>query len=159
MAVNSSSVGGRLVTTLASRLSRPITSVSRFMVMNPPGAERMMGSRRACIQASVFMRMMRQFFFFWRMARASASYSGAMMTSVKMALSTRARPSVIGRLTTITPPKGACVSVSKAFCHALRRSSSSWPTPQGFVCFKMPTVGRRNWVISSAAPSMSSTFV
>lgn len=65
-----------------------------------------------------------------------------MMTSVKMALSTRARPSVIGRLTTITPPKGACVSVSKAFCHALRRSSSSWPTPQGFVCFKMPTVGR-----------------
>ena len=48
-------------------------------------------------------------------------------------------PSVIGRLQTMTPPKGACRSVSKAFSQASRRSSSpsAQPTPQGLVCLRI----------------------
>ena len=55
-------------------------------------------------------------------ARASASNSGAMITSLKISLIAFARDSSIGRLQMMTPPNGACLSVANAFSHASRRS-------------------------------------
>ena len=57
-------------------------------------------------------------------------------------------------VSSIMPPKGACLSVAKAFSHASRKSSSV-PTPQGLVCFKIATVGSSNSAIRLVAALMS----
>ena len=66
-----------------------------------------------------------------------------------------------GRLHTITPPKGACLSVSNAFSHAsLKLSpSSAQPTPQGLVCLSIATVGLTNSETNCEAAAISITFV
>src|SRR5204863_535147 len=51
-------------------------------------------------------------------------------------------------------PKGACLSVANALSQALRRSGSE-PTPQGFVCFRIATVGSSNSAIKFVAALMS----
>ena len=45
----SASVGGRLVTTFSSRLSRPIAVWSRSITITPPGAERITRARLAVV--------------------------------------------------------------------------------------------------------------
>ena len=62
------------------------------------------------------------------------------MTSLKISLIALASASSIGRLQTMMPPNGACLSVANAFSHASRKSGSL-PTPHGFVCFRIATVG------------------
>ncbi len=69
--------------------------------------------------------MSRRFFFRWSSARASGSKSGAMMTSLKISLTSRARASVSGRLQMMIPPNGACLSVANALSQASRRSGSA----------------------------------
>src|SRR5947209_20450476 len=53
-----------------------------------------------------------QIFFFCKRARASASNSGAMMTSLKISLMALATGSSIGRLQMMIPPNGARLSVA-----------------------------------------------
>ncbi len=132
----SSAVGGRWVTTFFSMSSSPSARVSWSITRSPPGAEWITGSSSVSRKDS-FIWMRRRFFFFWSRARASLSNSGAMITSVKISEMTRASPMPRGRLQTMTPPKGAWRSVSKAFSQARRRSFSSAPTPQGLVCFRI----------------------
>ena len=98
--------------------------------------------------------MSRRFFLRWSSARASGSKSGAMMTSLKISLTSRASASVSGRLQMMMPPKGACLSVANALSHASRRSGSL-PTPQGLVCLRMATVASSNSPMSCAAAEMS----
>ena len=38
------------------------------------------------------------------------------------------------------PPNGACLSVANALSHASRKLAP-WPTPHGFVCFRIASVG------------------
>ncbi len=76
--------------------------------------------------------------------------SGAMITSLKISLIAFATGRSSGRLQMIIPPKGACLSVAKAFSHASRKSGSL-PTPQGLVCLRIATVGSENSSIKSAA--------
>ena len=89
-------------------------------------------------------RISRRFFFFCKMARASGSKSGAIITSEKISLMACASGSSIGRLQTMIPPNGACLSVANAFSQASRRSASE-PTPHGLVCFRIATVGLRKF--------------
>ena len=108
--------------------------------------------------AELTSRIRRRFFFFCKSARASVSKSGAMITSEKISLIALANGSSIERLQTMIPPKGACLSVANAFSQALRRSTSE-PTPHGFVCFKIATVGCENSAIRSVAALMSRTLL
>jgi len=78
-----------------------------------------------------------------KMARASSVKRGAMITSVKISLIRLARSSPSVWLTMMMPPNGACRSVAYALSQAAT-SVSALPTPQGFVCFRMATVGRSN---------------
>ena len=77
-----------------------------------------------------------------------------MITSLKISLMAFASDSLIGRLQMMIPPNGACLSVAKAFSHASRKSGSL-PTPHGFVCFRIATVGSANSEIRFAAALMS----
>ena len=66
-----------------------------------------------------------------------------MITSVKIsAIVLASAPSSVW-FTTMIPPNGACRSVAYAFSHASMRLSAL-ATPQGFVCFRIATVGRSN---------------
>ena len=157
IASNSSLVGTRSVTTFSSRLSSPMISWSLSMTTTPPGIERTTGFLRTFSHASVIWTMRRPFFL--RIVTASGVYSGAMMISVKISEMTRAVASSKGLFMTITPPKGACLSVSKALSHASRSESDETPTPHGLVCLSIARAGLRNSVMRSAAASISRMFV
>ena len=146
MASISSTLGGLFVLTFSSIPSKPRTLGSASMTKRPPGADRITGSFIALVKNSSATFISLKLFFFCKMALASLSKSGAIIMSVNISAITLANASSKGRLQTITPPKGACLSVSKAFSHASLNPSpsSAQPTPHGFVCFKIATVGLKN---------------
>ncbi len=65
-----------------------------------------------------------------------------------------ASASVSGRLQMMIPPNGACLSVANALSHAFFKSASE-PTPHGFVCLRIATVGSTNSSINRDAAVMS----
>ena len=62
------------------------------------------------------------------------------MTSLKISAMAAAHAPSSGWFTAMMPPNGACLSVANALSHASRKFAP-WPTPHGFVCFKIASVG------------------
>ena len=99
---SSCAVGCRLVTTLSSRSST--TALSRDCTRKPPESERKVspgarGSGKPPVVSS------RKFFFCAKIALASGVASGAITTSVKMPVISRAVAASIGPLSAMMPPK------------------------------------------------------
>ncbi len=111
MSASSRSVGLRLVTTVSfSAETRPL---SRSCTRKPPATQRTVNPGAAASGRPPAVRR-RRFFFALRILRASASASGAMMTSVKIfAISSAAAPSSV-RLTAMMPPKALTESQASA---------------------------------------------
>ena len=111
MSRTSASVGWRLVTMVRS--AGVMRARSRDWTRKPPATER--NTEPGCIgsgRPSVSSR--RRFFLAAKTAMASSSAPGAMTTSVKMSVISRASAAVSGRLTATTPPKADTESQASA---------------------------------------------
>ena len=136
MACRSSSDGRRLVATRHSAAETIFVSRSWTRKDSAPtsrtSAEPPPGHLRAFIRRRFFLRRNK--------SSASAVKSGATITSLKISAMASAQGRSSGWLTTIIPPKGACLSVAKAFSQA-SRSVLPWAAPQGLECLRMARVG------------------
>ena len=149
IASSSASVGARFVTTFA-RFHRAIRILHQHAAVNRSD----IWASAAPLPTDESNRISRRFFFFCKIARASGSNSGAMITSLKISRSLWRAGSSSGRLQMMMPPNGACLSVANALSQAARKSASL-PTPHGLVCLRIATVGASNSAIRFAAALMS----
>ena len=94
----------------------------------------------------------RRFFFCCKITSASGEKSGATITSLKISAIASAQAASSVRFTAMMPPNGACLSVANALSQA-SRNVFPCPTPQGFVCLRIASVGESfsNSVIRAAA--------
>jgi len=149
IAFNSASVGCRFVTIFKS--DADVIFKSTLLSRNESAPT--LRTSHGCAESGHFwIWSNRRFFFFCKIASASGENSGATMTSLKIsAMASAHAPSSVW-FTAMMPPNGACLSVANALSHASRRFAP-WPTPHGFVCFKIAVsaLPRENSAMSAAA--------
>ena len=150
IAWNSSSVGWRArVTTFRSARRNSL----RVALLEQKGirTDASHSERRARSPDRAGFSISRRFFFFCSSAKASGAKSGATITSLKISAIASAHGKSSVRLTAMMPPNGACRSVANARSQASRKCAP-WPTPHGFVCLRMASVGGRPKTRRSAPP-------